>query len=151
MQLANYLTMQHRAEAGLADAFRRVAEAHTNAPDVYSLCHTFANQTARHVELLGTIEGRYARSAPPAPEQLHDPPFAGPRAGLIGLLRDLHELYQAASGCSIAWRLLGQAAQGARDAELIRVVDECDEQTTLQVRWLRTRLSQLAPQALLVG
>ena len=69
----------------------------------------------------------------------------------MGLLRDLHELYQAASGCSIAWRLLGQAAQGARDGELIRAVAECEGQTETQVRWLRTRLSQLAPQALLVG
>lgn len=151
MQLANYLTMQHRAEQELAAAFRRVAEAHANDPDVYYLCHTFGGQTARHIDLLAPIEDRYARSAPPAPEQLHDRPFAGPRPGLIGLLRDLHELHQLASGCAIVWRLLGQAAQGARDGELIRAVEACEGQANLQVRWLRSRLSQLAPQALLVG
>jgi hypothetical protein len=151
MQLANYVTMQHRAETALADAFHRVAEAHANDPDVYYLCHTFGNQTGRHVELLAPIEGRYAQSAPPAPDQLHDGPFAGPRDGLIGLLRDLHELYRMASGCAIAWGLLGQAAQGARDGELFRVVKTCDGETEIQVRWLRMRLSQLAPQALLVG
>jgi hypothetical protein len=43
-QLANYIVMQHRTERELAAAFRRVADAHANDPDVYYVCHTFGSQ-----------------------------------------------------------------------------------------------------------
>jgi hypothetical protein len=51
----------------------------------------------------------------------------------------------------MAWMLVGQAAKGARDQELIRAVSECAEQTQLQQKWLATRLKTAAPQALLVA
>lgn len=47
--------------------------------------------------------------------------------------------------------LVGQAAKGARDPELIRAVDACAEETEAQQDWLTTRLKAAAPQALLVA
>ena len=44
-----------------------------------------------------------------------------------------------------------QAAQGLRDTELIEVVDECATGTAVQLEWLRTRMKQAAPQALVVA
>ncbi len=69
----------------------------------------------------------------------------------MGLLRDLHDLYLMASACDIAWTMIGQAAQGARDTELLEVVNSCEVETANQMKWLRTRMKQAAPQTLLVA
>lgn len=53
--------------------------------------------------------------------------------------------------CAMAWMLVGQAAKGARDHELIRTVDMCAEETEAQQDWLTTRLKAAAPQALLAA
>ena len=41
------------------------------------------------------------------------------------LLRDLRSVYMDASGVSVDWELIGQAAQGVRDRELLDVVSRC--------------------------
>jgi hypothetical protein len=47
--------------------------------------------------------------------------------------------------------MIGQAAQGARDWELLEAVNSCEGQTATQIKWLETRMKQAAPQALLVA
>ena len=62
-------------------------------------------------------------------------------------------------GCSVfqmngqptAQNMLGQAAQGVRDRELLEVVQGCEGETEIQLKWLRTRMKQAAPQALVVA
>ena len=56
-----------------------------------------------------------------------------------------------AANCDITWTLVGQAAKGLRDAELIEVVNQNESETALQLKWLRTRMKQAAPQALAVA
>jgi hypothetical protein len=56
-----------------------------------------------------------------------------------------------AAECDITWTLVGQAAQGLRDEDLFAVVSECEGQTAIQLKWLRTRLKQAAPQTLVVA
>jgi hypothetical protein len=56
-----------------------------------------------------------------------------------------------ASYLHMAWVVVGQAATGARDQELIRTVEGCDKETESQQRWLMTRMKAAAPQALLVA
>ncbi len=51
----------------------------------------------------------------------------------------------------MAWTLTGQAAKGLRDDELLQVVDDCEGETALALKWLRTRMKAAAPQALLVA
>lgn len=52
----------------------------------------------------------------------------GPREGALGLLRDLHHLH-----------------------ELLAAVHQCEEETAPRTAWLRTRMKQAAPQALVVS
>ena len=66
-------------------------------------------------------------------------------------MRDLHELYVLAHYVDISWTLVGQAARGARDEEAVHVVEQCEQEGTQQVDFLRTRMSQAAPQALVVA
>jgi hypothetical protein len=138
-------------ERDLADGFRQVADAHRDEPDVTQTCQRLARQCDDHVGRLAPIVDRYGEDAPSEPDRLHHDLFQGTRTGGFGLLRDLHDLYLLACGCEISWTLVGQAAQGARDVDLLAVVEACDHQTTIQLRWLTTRMKQAAPQALLVA
>jgi hypothetical protein len=47
--------------------------------------------------------------------------------------------------------VIGQGAHGARDEELLGVVNECESETATQLLWLKTRIKQTAPQALVVA
>jgi hypothetical protein len=67
------------------------------------------------------------------------------------LLRDLHDLYVMAAEVDMSWTLIAQAAQGARDSDLLEVVEACEAETATQMDWLRTQMKQAAPQALVVA
>ena len=151
MHLAHYLGLLHRAEAELATAYREVAEAHGDEPDVFHLCSKLAGECDRHAERLEPFAKRYGEDAPDEPERLHSELFTGTRTGGLGLLRDLHDLYLMATECDISWTLVGQAAQGARDPDLLAVVEQCEGETAIQLKWLKTRMKQAAPQALVVS
>jgi hypothetical protein len=151
VQLAHYLGLIHRAEANLGDAFRDVARAHREEPDVFHLCERLAQECDRHAEQLAPFARRYGEEAPAEPDRLHSDLFGGTREGALGLLRDLHDLYLMATECDIAWTVVGQAAQGVRDRDLLEVVEGCEGETAIQLKWLQTRMKQAAPQALVVA
>jgi hypothetical protein len=151
VQLAHYLGLLHKAQIELAAAFREVAGAHGDEVDVANMCERLAAECDRHGEQLEPFARRYGEDAPDEPERLHSELFKGPRSGGLGLLRDLHDLYLMATECDIAWTLVGQAAQGARDRELLAVVQGCEGETAIQLKWLQTRMKEAAPQALVVA
>jgi hypothetical protein len=151
VHLANYLGYLHRAELDLANGFRKVGEAHAQEADVYHLSHTLAEQCETHAEKLKPFVDRYGEEAPEEPEQLYHEFFEQTRSGSLGLLRDMHDLYLMANACDIAWTMIGQAAQGAGDRELLEAVNSCEGETAIQIKWLQTRMNQAAPQALLVA
>lgn len=151
MHLAHYLGLLHRAQARLADAFREVADAHAEEPDIRHLCQQQAERCDEHAQRLQPFAARYSEDAPAEPDRLHSQLFTGTRTGGLGLLRDLHDLYLMAAECDMAWTVVGQAAYGARDEDLLAVVNRCEGETAIQLKWLRTRMKQAAPQALVVS
>jgi hypothetical protein len=151
MHLAHYLGLLHQAEIELGEAFREVGRGHRDEPDVHAICSKLAAQCDAHAEQLAPFAERYGEEAHDEPERLHSELFRGTRSGGLGLLRDLHDLYLMACECEIAWTLVGQAAQGARDSELFEVVQSCEGETSIQLTWLSTRMEQAAPQALVVA
>jgi hypothetical protein len=151
VHLANYLGLLHQSELELAKAFLEVARTHGHEPDVHELCLRFAEQGTRHADALAPSVDRYGEDKPEEPERLHSDLFGGTRSGGLGLLRDLQDLYLMATECEITWTLVGQAAQGARDPDLLEVVERCEGEVATQLSWLRTRMKQAAPQALVVA
>ena len=151
MHLAHYLGLLHKAQSDLAQAFREVAEGHAAEPDVEHLCEKLARQCDDHAEQLKPFADSYGEEAPEEPDRLHSDIFKGTREGGLGLLRDLQDLYLMAAECDITWTLVGQAAQGLRDHDLFAVVKRCEGETSIQLKWLRTRMKQAAPQALIVA
>jgi hypothetical protein len=151
MHLAHYLELQHRAATKLADAYRQVADGHQDEADVTRLCRRLAIDCDEQAAALSPFVERYAEGAPQPPDRLHGDLFGGPRSGGLGLLRDLHDLYLMAAECDLAWTVITQAAFGARDEELLPVARSGQSQTTTHLRWLRSRIGQAAPQALVVA
>src|SRR5829696_2258313 len=139
------------AEKNLAEGFREVAEGHKQEVDIFHTGQTLAGWCEEHVALLGPFCEKYGKEATGQPDRLYHERFAEMRSGGLGFLRDMQDLYPMASACDIVWTMVGQAAQGARDAELLEVVNACDGQTAVHLKGLRTRMKQAAPQALLVG
>jgi hypothetical protein len=146
MNLPHYLGLLHRAQTALAAAFRAVGEAHAEEADVFHLTRTLAQRCDRHAERLAPFLERYGRQPGDEPAR-----FAGPRSGGLGLLRDLHDLYVLAAQVDIAWTMVGQAARGLRDDELLGAASAGEAETATQMRWLRTRMKTAAPQALVVA
>jgi hypothetical protein len=151
MHVAHYLGLLHKAQANLAQAFAEVADGHAEEADVHHLCRKLARECDRHAARLEPFVQRYGEDVPAEPDRLHSEIFQGAREGGLGLLRDLQDLYLMAAECDIAWTIVGQAAQGLRDRELLEVVEACEQETALQLKWLRTRMKQAAPQALVVA
>jgi hypothetical protein len=151
VQLAHYLGLLHRAELELGEALREVARAHAEEPDVHALCLKLAGDCDSHAAQLEPFAKRYGEEAEDEPERLHSELFRGSRDGPLGLLRDLHDLYLMACECDITWTVVGQAAQGARDADLLSVVRSCESETATTLKWLSTRMKAAAPQTLVVS
>jgi hypothetical protein len=151
MHLATYLGLLHTSLRTLAGAFREVAKGHGEEPDVQSTCQVLAKRLDGQVEKLGPIVERYGEDREPEPERLHAAEFEQTRTGGVGLLRDLQDLYALASFTDITWTVVGQAAQGLRDKELLDVVSSCEKDTARQLAWLKTRMKQAAPQALIAS
>ncbi|MFI6208335.1 hypothetical protein ACIBAI_18355 [Streptomyces sp. NPDC051041] len=151
MHLATYIGLQHTASRTLADAFRQVAGGHADEPDVHAVCHTLAGMSDTHVDRLAPVADRYGEQREDEPERLHAEGLSRTRSGGVGLLRDLQDLYTLASFVEITWTVLGQAARGTRDRELLDVVEACAADTRRQLLWLNTRIKQAAPQALIAS
>jgi len=151
VNLGAYVGLLEHAQRALADAFREVGTAHRDEPDVEHICQKLARQCERHAAELAPFGERYGRRPDDEPERLHRDLFDGTRSGPLALLRDLQDLYVMACECDIVWTIVGQAAQGARDTELLDVVHGCEGETSTQMAWLTTRMKSAAPQALVVA
>ncbi len=137
--------------SNLAGGLRAVADGHADEADIFHLANRLAVQCDAHAAQLAPHAARYEDPAGDEPDALHSDIFRGPRSGALGLLRDLQDLYVMAAEVDIVWTLVGQAARGARDEDLLAVVTGCEQETAIQLKWLRTRLKQAAPQALVVA
>ena len=137
VHLAHYLGLLHRAQRDLADAFREVADAHARRPDVFHLCQRLAEQCDAHAERLAAVRralrrGRAATSPTGCTRDL----FPGTRTGGARPAARPARPLPDGGRVRLAWTLVGQAAQGARDAELLDVVQACEGETAMQLKWL---------------
>jgi len=151
MHLSTYLGLLRDAERTLADAFGQVGAAHGAEPDVEQACKLLSDQAGSHARRLQAPVDRYGEEAESEPERLKAAEFSGSRAGGVGLLRDLQDLYALASFVDITWVVVEQAAQALRDSDLLDLIGDCRSETSLQLAWLNTRIKQAAPQALIVA
>jgi hypothetical protein len=153
MKLSSYLGLLHKAERTLGESYRQVAHGHGHEPDVHFLCEMLAKQCDAHERALTPAVERYGENtnSDNEPERIHATGLSETRSGPLGLLRDLQDLYILANFVDCTWMMVKQAGQALRDRELLSIVSQCDTETTVQIAWLKTRMKQAAPQALIAS
>jgi len=152
----------HDAETDLAHQYRIVAERQAAEQDVYYLCRTLAKQADEHAEHVRRVAEEFGKTlSEPGGDRMANV-LSGlrhktselmgrrPESGLL-LLRDLRELYLMAEEANIHWLALGQVAQAVRDHDLLDEVSDLHKQTLTQIKWLKTRIKEAAPQVLVSG
>jgi hypothetical protein len=151
MHLATYLDVLEQGSGALADSLRVVADGHAAEADIHHTAEQLAGKYDGHAQALRPFVDRYEDHPAGPPERLHAEPLTETRSGGVGLLRDLLDLYLLATYLQQAWTLVGQAAKGNRDADLVETVDTCSAEVDIVLTWLETRMKAAAPQALLVA
>jgi hypothetical protein len=150
LPLSLYVGLLHRSEEHLAEAFTDVAIHHQRQPDVYGICMLMSQWCRRHLDALRPIIARYREETKKEPDRLRSALFEGPRSGGIGLLRDLHDLWLAAAEVHLCYEAIKQAGKALHDEDLVDFCEQCGRETDRQLAWLRTRIDQSAPQALIM-
>lgn len=148
MQLTHYLGLLHVCEQRLAEAFQLVAAHHEIEPDIVSTCHLLAGWSMQHVKQLAPIVEKYGEQKEEEPDNLLSTLFHGPRKGGLGLMRDLHDVWLLSQEARFAWTIVLQSALALRDKDMEAICTTCGNETDRQIAWLRTRVKQAAPQAL---
>jgi hypothetical protein len=159
MKIGLILRELHRDENELAHHLLVVSERHKADHEVYHLARDLSGWSARHVRALAAAGPRYDVKLDPEPagertvaERLREKGselLAHRWAPELLMLRDLRKVYTDASGLSVDWELLGQAAQAAKDGDLLRLTEECHPDTLRQIRWANAKLKESSPQILI--
>jgi hypothetical protein len=148
----------HRDEQKLAHELLRVAERHRVDHEIYHLGRDLARWSQRHVREIADIGGRFGVDLDPQPtDEFALAKLVREKAGeLVGrhpdasmlMLRDLRAIYVDASGVSVDWVMIAQAAQGLKDTELLALARRCHPDTLRQVRWANAKLKESCTQIL---
>jgi hypothetical protein len=157
MKLDRVLEDVYEHEIALAKQLRTTAERHAAEHDVYHIGHAQARACAERIEQLGPHAHRYGatpRAAPSSQSPGIVEELRHKSAELLGrtktsgelLMADLRNLYLAAQAAELAWTVLLQSAQAARDRELLQASTAGQEGATICAKWARTKVKETAPQ-----
>jgi len=102
------------------------------------------------MKALAPLIERHKEAKQMQPASLRKALFHGPRSGGLGLVRDLHDLRLPAQEVSLCYVLRTQAGLSLRDDAMLTILQQVSKQTARQIDWLRTRIDQAGPQALVV-
>jgi hypothetical protein len=157
MKIGGMIEQLADSEHRLADRLLEVADRHRADHDVYHLTKTLAKLEQGHLDTLAAHAKRYraaVRTPTGEPGVTQTPTEEGStlldrraEPGLV-LLHDLREVHLLAVAASLDWTALGQAAQAARDEDLLSAVSAAHAQTLRTLKWTTYRLKEAAPQAL---
>jgi hypothetical protein len=146
-------------ELHLAQQYRLVAERQAAEQEVHYLCITLAKQADEHAEHVRRVADKFGKQLSEPSAQRLTNVLSGlrhktselvgrrPEAGLL-LLRDLRELFLMAQEANVHWLALGQVAQAIRNHDLLDEVSALHKQTLTQIKWLKTKMKESAPQIL---
>src|SRR3954452_21713781 len=149
-KIALVLATARGTEEQLVSVFALMADRHQRSADISDESTMMATWSKEHIELLAPFTERYGKTVSERPEKLRSALLSGTRMGGLGVLMDLKDVALLVNEQELTWTALNEAAQEVRDKELLDVVTRCNEETTRQLTWLKTRFKQTAGQALTV-
>ncbi|MGY1602089.1 hypothetical protein [Geodermatophilus sp. SYSU D00815] len=148
----------HRSEVHLHRVLLAVSDRHQADPEVFHVARDVARWSQRHVAELARIGTTFGvdLDAEPGGEPGVLERVQQAASALLGrrpepalqLLADLRYVHREAAGVSLDWELLAQAAQGARERDLLDLAQRCHPDTIRQMNWANAKLKESATQAL---
>jgi hypothetical protein len=159
MKIGLVLKELHRSENDLVHALLHVSERHKVDHEVFYLARDLAGWSTEHLRELAAIAKDYGQDLDPDPgdesglgvklrEKGSELLGRDKDAGLL-LLEDLREIYLKASGVSVDWEMLAQAAQGIQHTDLLEVTKRCRPETLRQAKWANAKLKESCTQILI--
>ena len=143
MRIGPVIARLEGLEKALAAGLRAAAERHRDEHDVYHQCMTFAVKADERARRLEPTARRY-RGAPEWSTAVGHECDGD-------LLGDLRVLYLRCHESAIVWIMAVQAAEAARDSELLALASACHAEAEAHAKWFSTRIKAAAPQALVVA
>lgn len=158
MKLGLVLRELHRSEVRLAHKLLQTSERHRVDHEIYHVARDLVDWSRHHVAEIARIGHDYGQELDPLPRfELGLAEKARDKGSeLLGrhgapellLLEDLRTIYMEASGVSMDWLLIAQAAQGLRHLDLLGVAESAQPQTQRQAKWAQAKLKEISTQVL---
>ena len=158
--IALFLREVHAGETDLERELHAAGERHRTDHEVRHVTVDLARWSLDNRQALAGLAGRYGADlsgdqdsqSPARPmarlrERTAELLRRRPEPGLL-LLHDLRHLYLLASGNSVHWTALAQAAQAVRDCELLAVVTACHGRTMRRAVWCNATIKTVSAQVL---
>jgi ferredoxin-nitrate reductase len=132
------------------EAFQQVRRTHPEEPDIGPLCKLFGEWSEEAQSVLSPFIAKYGERREGEPKRLDKALLVKRKQGGFDLLRDLHDLWLLVNESMMSLNVLEQAARALRDEELLNALKHVQQRNERQQIWLKTRISQAAPQTLVV-
>ena len=148
--IADYVGLLDESEKRLVKAFKQVRNTHPDEPDIGALCKLFEQWCGEAEDTLRPFITKYGERREGEPKRLDKALLMKRKQGGFDLLRDLHDLWLLVNESMISLNALEQAARALRDDAFLDALKHMQNRNERQQVWLKTRISQAAPQTLVV-
>ena len=148
--IADYIGLLDESEKRLVKAFQQILRTHPDEPDIGALCKIFRKWSEEADSMIKPFIAKYGERREGEPKRLDKALLVKREQGGFNLLRDLHDLWLLVNESMMSLNVLEQAARALRDEELLDTLNHIQQRNERQQTWLKTRISQAAPQTLVV-
>jgi formylmethanofuran dehydrogenase subunit D len=148
--IADYVGLLDESEKRLVKAFSQVRATHPDEPDIGPMCKLFSEWSVEAEGILKPFVASYGERQEGEPKRLDKALLIQRKQGGFHMLRDLHDLWLLVNESMISLNVLEQAARALRDRNLLEALKKMQDRNERQQTWLKTRISQAAPQTLVV-
>jgi len=150
-QVGAYLGVLRASLRELASALVLVSERHERNYEVWGTATVLAGWIRDDDASLDPFVARYGIRDSDQPHKLRAALLGGVRGGLHGLLADLTDLSVLAEQVEMAWTVVHQGAKELEDTGLDEASGRGRGHAERAIRWIRTQVDHVAPEALAVG
>ena len=148
--IADYIGLLDESEKRLVKAFEQVRLTHPDEPDIGPLCKLFGQWSTEAASILKPLVEKYGERRESEPKRLDKALLVKRKQGGFDMLRDLHDLWLLVNESMMSLNVLEQAARALRDDQLLTALKHMQDRNERQQTWLKARISQAAPQTLVV-
>jgi ferredoxin-nitrate reductase len=148
--IADYIGLLDESEKRLVKAFEQVRLTHPDEPDIGPLCKLFGEWSREAGSILKPFVAKYGERREGEPQRLDKALLVKRKQGGFDMLRDLHDLWLLVNESMMSLNVLEQAGRALRDDQLLTALKHMQCRNERQQTWLKARISQAAPQTLVV-